>query len=182
METFESVAHSRDTAYVLSADWRLLRINDGWKRFALENGGASVLERWPQGSSIQGVIGAALWEFYQTVFDRVHATGQHFEHDYECSSPELYRLMHMVVYPHEAGSVLVVSSPTIECRHDDGVQAFRLADYEHHGVVVTCSHCRRFRNPMRDGAWDWIPELVRNPPARASHGLCPTCFEHYYPE
>jgi hypothetical protein len=180
--TFEAVADSTDIAYVMSADWKLERTNAGWTRFALENGGAGLLERWPQGSSIKDAIPSVLWAFYGEAFERVSATGQHWEHDFECSSPEAYRLMHMIVYPSASGSLLVVNTPTIERAHVmDAVSANR-AEYERQGLMVTCSHCRRFRNASREGRWDWVPELVSNPPARLSHGLCPPCLEHYYPE
>lgn len=181
MDRFETVAHSDDTAFVLSADWRLLRTNDGWKRFARENGGEDVLERWPEGSNIEGVIPTPLWQFYRDAYAHVHATGKHFEHDYECSSPDVFRSMHMVVYPLENGAVLVVSSAAIVRAHDRpsvGPAAYR----QHKGVIVSCCHCRRFRSATDPGIWHWVPDFLRSPPRNVSHGVCPTCLVHYYPE
>jgi len=181
MQRFEAVARSADTAFVLSADWKLLRTNDAWKRFALENGGAAVLERWPDDSSIDGVIPPVLWPFYRAAHERVHATGQHWEHDYECSSADVYRLMHMVVYPVEADSVLVVSSPVIVRPHTR--QVVSPEAYQHQsGVIVACCHCRRYRSPSDSSSWHWVPDFMRDPPPRVSHGLCPACLVHYYPE
>ena len=179
MQRFEAVAQSSDTAFVLSDDWRILRVNDGYRSFAQDNGGAEVLGRWPVGARIDGVIPKELWPFYSEAFARVHATQQHWEHDYECSSAEVYRRMHMVVYPLGPGAVLVVSSPTIVREHTQ--QPVPPALYERRGVLVTCSHCRRFRSPVEPSSWHWVPDYVRHPPQNVSHGLCPVCLEHYYP-
>ena len=43
------------------------------------------------------------------------------------------------------------------------------------------AHCRRVRR-VRDGEhWDWVPAFVRTPAPSTTHGLCPLCFELYYP-
>lgn len=181
MHRFEAVAHSADTAFVLSADWKLLRINEGWKRFARENGGEGVLERWPEGSSIEGVISTELWPFYRDAFARVHTTGDHWEHDYECSSADAYRSMHMVVYPVERGAVLVISTPTVVRAHlREAVSPDRYRQKT--GLIVACSHCRRFRSPADASSWHWVPDYLRAPPRNVSHGVCPACVVHYYPE
>lgn len=180
MQRFEAVAHSPDSAFVLSAEWRLLRVNDGWTRFARENGGEALLDRWHEGSSIDGVIPAELWPFYRDAFARVHSTGNHWEHNYECSSADLYRSMHMVVYPVEPGAVLVVSSPVVVRAHTR--EAVSAAEYEHGGVIVACCHCRRFRSPHDKSSWHWVPDYLRSPPPKVSHGLCQACLAHYYPE
>jgi hypothetical protein len=75
--------------------------------------------------------------------------------------------------------VLVVSSPIVVRQHtQDQVEP---ALYEQRGVLVACSHCRRFRSPSEPRSWHWVPDYVRNPPQNVSHGLCPVCLEHYYP-
>lgn len=181
-ELFRTVEESDDVALVLSRDLRQVRTNGGWHRFAAANGGDAVLERWTPGTSILSAIPPVLPPFYVAGYERAFATGERWEHDYECSSAERFRQFRMVVYPARPSFLVVVHSLRVERPHDRAPSAPDLERYTVEGVVTMCSHCRRVRFPAGTARWDWIPELVSAPPAGISHGLCGPCIRFYYPD
>lgn len=59
-------------------------------------------------------------DFYLNVYRNILKTGTAWEHDYECSSPEAYRIFHETAYPlHDLEGILVVSSLLLEKEHAD---------------------------------------------------------------
>ena len=50
------------------------------------------------------------------------------------------------------------------------------------GLMTQCCHCRLMRRADDHSTWDWVPSVLDEPPDTISHGLCPPCFRHYYPE
>lgn len=44
-----------------------------------------------------------------------------------------------------------------------------------------CAQCRRTKR-LHDNYWDWVPEFLRNPPARVSCGICRECLLLYCPD
>lgn len=175
----DSVAQSDDTAYVLDADRSILRTNPGWSRFALANGGVATLRPW-RGVPIDALLPEPLRAFYVGAFERVLATGERWEHDYECSSDETYRRFHMVAYPVDGEFIVVVNSLRVERPHAREAHEPDDAGYAVDGVIRMCSHCRRVRNPRGHQRWDWVPAYVRHPPHNLSHGLCEPCCEYYF--
>ncbi len=175
-----ALSGSDDVAYVLAADRTILRTNQGWSRFALANGGASTLDRWPRGACIDDAIPEPLRAFYLGAFSRALASGERWEHDYECSSAETYRRFRMVAYPVEQQWLVVVNSLIMEEAMAREVCAPCLTAYEADGVIGMCSHCRRVRNPAGHQRWDWVPAYVRSPPRNLSHGLCEPCYAFYW--
>lgn len=50
-----------------------------------------------------------------------------------------------------------------------------------HGLLPICSHCKSIRND--EGYWQGLEDyLVTNTGIELTHGLCPTCVEHYMHE
>jgi hypothetical protein len=51
------------------------------------------------------------------------------------------------------------------------------------GMIVMCKYCRKTQCkwPNRD-QWVLVEEFLVEPPSWVSHGLCPKCWEQYYPE
>lgn len=50
-----------------------------------------------------------------------------------------------------------------------------------HGLLPICSHCKGIRDDA--GYWQSVEEYFHHhTDADLSHGICPTCFEHHYPE
>ena len=168
------------SACVLSSDLRILHISKGWTAFAQRNGGAASLGGWPIGSHIDDAMPQVLRAYYHRAYDRVLATGERWEHDYECSSPTEYRKFRMCVYPIEGARLAIVHSLVVEVPHE-GAHHADGGLYAVGGVVTMCSHCRRTHNPLVD-RWEWVSAFVEALPSNASHGLCPACFEFYYPE
>lgn len=48
---------------------------------------------------------------------------------------------------------------------------------DENGLVAMCSHCRGTRLPDPEARWKWLPDLVREVPREASHGIC---FDLHY--
>lgn len=60
-----------------------------------------------------------LRDFYVSVYQRVLDTGRAWDHDYECSSPDTYRIFHERAYVlHNLEGILEVNSLTLEKEHD----------------------------------------------------------------
>jgi hypothetical protein len=163
-------------------DLTLALMNDGWSKFASENGGN--VDRWCLGSCLLDAIPAILLPFYRNHFEAVLRENRPWEHTYECSSPDLLRLFHMIVFPIQAGlGLLIVHSLRQESSHDPSTNACPIDEYKAtDGFIHQCVHCRRVRRGDDRNAWDWLPELVRAPRPNTSHGLCQPCFEFYYNE
>lgn len=176
---FGASAESHDVTYVLSHDLALVRANAAWARFARENDGDAVLARWGRGARVDAAISPPLRGFYTAAYARVIATGNRWEHDYECSSPTTFRKFRMVVYPVNAQFLVVVNSLTVEVPHSQPVSEADDPTYALEGIVTMCSHCRRVRNQRVGKQWDWVPSYVASPPNNLSHGLCEACFEYY---
>ena len=49
------------------------------------------------------------------------------------------------------------------------------------GIIPICSHCRQVRTEA--GAWQQLERYIRtHTDAEFSHGICPDCLVHHYPE
>lgn len=174
--------------YLLQPDLRIIYCNKAWDRFAENNnGGPGLIRSAILGTRILDVIPEPLKSYYANAFAQVKKEGRPWEDDYECSSPELYRLFRMRMLPLADSYVFVENSLRIERPHDleshamPGNAGLYLNE---HGILTMCSHCRRTRRiGMAEGpVWDWVPSFLVDPPGRVSHGLCPNCRAYFYPE
>ena len=181
----QDLERSKSVVYVLDRDHCILYCNQAWDDFAEQNGGHGLIRTSILGRNILQAMDAPLRRFYATVYRQVLETGQPFELDFECSSPELYRVFHMRVLPvQNGGRLLVINSLAVERPHglDRPAQPAGLALYaDAHGFLHMCAHCRRTRR-MEDSRWDWVPSYLHQPPAPVSHGLCPACMAYFYPK
>ncbi|MEO8225051.1 MAG: hypothetical protein ABI661_09595, partial [Gammaproteobacteria bacterium] len=177
--------------YGLWPDCSLAYVNPAWLHFARSNGGEPAIStRWNLGSCVLDAIPEVLKAFYADLL-RAPLSGsappaRPRTHEYECSSPDLYRRFAMTVYPLEAAEgLLVVNSLRIETPHaaadpasaTEGMEGY----FDTDGVVRQCAHCRRIRAVDGDNQWDWIPAWVEKSHAATSHTLCNFCLDHYYP-
>ncbi|MDO9019914.1 MAG: hypothetical protein Q8S73_15435 [Deltaproteobacteria bacterium] len=175
-----ALSESDDITFVLGADRRIVQFNEAWSRFALANGGGAGLQRWEGGGApIDEAIPEVLRAFYVDAFARSLASGERWEHEYECSSAETYRRYRMVTYPVDGRFLVVVHSLVAELPHERA-ECAPTGAYAADGIIVLCSHCRRVRNPAGLRRWDWVPAYVRSPPENVSHGLCEPCYEFYW--
>lgn len=175
-----ALANSDSTTFVLSRELALVRTNAAWERFARANDGAEMLPRFGRGASIMTAVPAVLQPFYRNGYARVLATGECWEHDYECSSPDRFRRFRMLVHRINTEFLLVVNAPTVDESHDREVVTAEESSYVKDGVISMCSNCRRVRNPAAAQRWDWVPALVARPPSNLSHGVCDVCVLIYY--
>jgi hypothetical protein len=175
----------------LWSDYTLAYLNPAWQRFAAENEGQpEVASRWGLGAYFFDAIPHSLEPFYRELLEGAPEPGLELHpinHEYECSSPELYRVFHLLLYtlPKRQG-YLFVNSLVVERPHDPDErpphapheQEYRNED----GMATQCSHCRRFQRPGDAEQWDWVPEWVKDNPPKTSHGICPICSDYYYAE
>lgn len=173
-DMFGALAATANVTYIVSGDWRVVRVNDAWHSFARDNGGGP----WREGGSLLDVIPPALLPFYEAGFARARESGQRWEHDYECSSPDLFRKFRMLAYPY-GDSLLVTHSLLIETPHPAAL--FRASNaYERDGFITMCAHCRRVLAVGGRERWDWVPDYLRRQQPNTSHGLCTGCYTYYY--
>lgn len=174
---------SSDVVCVLDTSLVLRAYNPAWRRFAEENGGADVLERFGIGVSILAAIPDPLLAFYAARYSQALLDRRPFEHDYDCSTPGRYRRFHQTASPLPDGSGLMVRHRLAVEREIDESSPIPWSAYRRpDGNVVQCMHCRKVRLPAVRDRWDWVPALVAHPLAEISHTLCPRCLGFYYPE
>ena len=176
--TFALLGHADNVSYVLDHELRVVATNEAWERFAKQNGGEQLLARWQPGAPLLAVIPDDLRTFYRDGFARAAQTADRWEHDYECSSPQLFRRYRMIAYPFD-GSFVVTHAPLVERPHEQPAAAPSPV-YERDGVIAVCAHCRRVRHTAERERWDWVPAYVAPPVDNLSHGLCPPCYRYYY--
>src|ERR1044071_6838845 len=103
----ESIEAERGSVIGLWSDARIALLTSGWQRFAHENVGGAVLERWPLGSDFFSGISGVLRDYYAQAFARVVRTGQPWEHSYECHSPATARQFRLRTLPLAGGALLL---------------------------------------------------------------------------
>ena len=177
---------SDETIYGLWPDFTLGYFNNGWRRFARENGGEpSISKNWPLGRCVMDTIPEPLKPFFQENFAKCLRENRPWEHRYECSSVELIRTFHMLSFPlGKAAGLLVINS----LRHEGTNTCTSCPPLEQryrneHGILTQCCHCRRVRRVGTEHTWDWVPEWIDKRPKRISDGLCQPCMGfHYSPQ
>jgi hypothetical protein len=172
---------SRDVAYQLNSDLRIVYCNPAWDRFALANNGASALSDRVLGSTIMDFVPPELLDFYRAAFASAQDTVVEF--DYECSSPDLYRTFEMQILPiEEPSGYAVINALRVEDRMERIRPALVLGpEYvSDAGIITVCSHCRRTRRVDCSDQWDWVPDNLKPVQRNVSHGLCPICYAYFY--
>ena len=165
------------TIAVIDPGAGILWVNPAWDRFARENGASERLDGY--GSYLDG-ISPPLREVYRRVFDRALRTGEVFEHDYECSSPDTLRRFHLRVLPIETRGLILEHSLIAESPHPGTAEAPIEARFlDENGRILQCSNCRRVRIPV-SYAWAWVPAWVAQAPPMMTHGICPSCIGFYW--
>lgn len=181
-ELLAALERETQSAYLLSLGLSIIAVNDGWRRFARANG-APALAQGAEGQPLLEVVAEPLRSFYERSFARVRQEGKPWYHEYECSSPSVYRRLAMRVDLTAPGDAfVVVHSSLVEVpMAREAAPEARLDDYVNsRGVVIQCANCRRVRRRAPEELWDWLPWLVTTRPSNLSHGLCRTCATLYY--
>lgn len=178
---------SPHVVYGLWHDYRLAYFNRAWFTFAAENRGEPAIStNWPLGRSLFDAIPADLSGFYAEKFQECLRSGSHWSHDYECSSDKHYRKYHQTTYPLKQSGLIVINSLLVETPHEQsgaGSASVDIGAYlDENRLIHQCCHCRRVNNQRKLAQWDWVPLLVKHTDPRTTHGICPHCLNHYYPE
>lgn len=179
----DKLERDSSSIFVLDPALRITYCNPAWDTFALQNGGSKTTRSHVLGTTCLDVIPDLLKKFYAAAFSQVSELEKPWEHDYECSSPELYRLCHMRVLPLKNGFLLVENSVRIEEIHstDGGAPPVESMYRNKHGLITMCAHCRRtLRNGSSTSLWDWVSSWVAELPPNVSHGLCQNCRIFYF--
>lgn len=161
---------------------RIAYVNPAWGCFALENGAnTDFISHWGIGRSLPEAIVPALRSFYVLHYQHCLKTGKPWRHNYECSSPEQFRLFRHEAFSIAGDGLVVVHSLRIERPHDREIMLPFETNYrEVNGLIRQCAYCRRTCRAGNHNAWDWVPEYVRHPPERLTHGICPPCAGYYF--
>jgi len=180
--------------YGLWPDGALAYVNPSWFDFARHNQGEPAISaQWNLGRNVLDAIPEVLKGFYTDLLkasptapgdkaDFVHPQ----THEYECSSPDLYRRFAMTLYNLRAGEgLLVVHTLQVERSHSPAEPTLETPEpgliQDANGIVKQCAHCRRIQVVGGSNHWRWVPVWVEKPPAATSHTLCNFCLDHYYP-
>ncbi len=170
--------HAEASVAVIDPGGAILWVNRFWQRFANDNGG----HPWRPGiASYFDGITPPLRDYYRSLFANVLATGEAFDHEYECSSPDQARHFHLRVLPIETRALVLEHSLVATHSHGaGGAESVLAIDYANAaGTILQCSNCRRLRRPGTL-AWDWVPSLVAQAHPSVSHGICPSCVGFYW--
>jgi hypothetical protein len=182
----ETLENDPNSIFGLSTDLTLNYLNPGWFNFAKENDGEpAISDRFILGTHIGDSINGLARDYYLDVFQSILQTGKVWHHDYECSSPEKFRIYHQSVYPlYNRSGLVIVNSLVKEQPHDAN------SKMPHHpikklytqktGFINQCSNCRRVQRTSQQDVWDWVPAWVEQMPKNTSHNFCPICYEYYF--
>ncbi len=188
----QHVEEHKSVIYMLDPQVRIVYCNAFWDEFALANGGEKLLRKDTIGIVLLDVVPDVLRFFYRERFEQVQLTQKVWEHDYECSSPEQYRLFRMRVVCLGAGHLIVDNSLRVEQEH--GVLRSVAFPWSHNylnadGIVTMCMHCRRTKRVaelpetlagLAETVWDWVPSFVHKPPKWVSAGICRMCYPLFF--
>ena len=128
----------------------IIAINDGWERFARENGAENMMSTLSVGANYLEVCQRAAKESdsqVQDVLDGLRAVLDHsrptYKHEYPCHSPSEHRWFTMQVSPlsrEEGGAVIAQINITERKRAEQLLADFKAALDEHAIVAVTDAH------------------------------------------
>ncbi len=170
-----SLVESRSTLVALAPTGEILWVNRAWWDFARANGGDEVPARFGPGASYFEGIAPPLRAFYKAALEGAMLDARPYEQDYECSSPDRFRLHHFRALPFGRDGLLLEHSLVLERKHTD--EPFDLCEQD--GVVRQCSHCRRVERTA-DRCWVRVGSWVAASPPNVSHGICPTCVGYFW--
>jgi hypothetical protein len=179
----ESIKKSHDVIYIVDEKMILRAYNHAWIKFAKDNHGAMILAYYSTGSNIADAFTGPIKDYLIGAYKKALQENKPFEHDYECPSAAEYRLFHQTAYPIVESRGLVISNHLVKtCSPTETAHEFKERFVNEHGIVVQCSNCRKIRDSKNDDGWLWVPEFIEKPYPKTSHGICPRCLDHYYPE
>lgn len=168
-------------SYAIDEHDHLIRVDDGYYRFAEENG-------WSEAGSSLGrslwdyVTGHELVKLQRLLVRRIRDEVGDIELPFRCDGPDVRREMNIRIVARPGGRVVLFSARLRSEEERDAPQP--LLDSEaprSDETVEMCGWCDRFEV---DGEWVEVEEAVKrlqlfNRPElpALSHGICPDCNE-----
>jgi hypothetical protein len=183
---FQTLEDDPAAIFILSKKLKLIYFNPAWFTFAeINHGEPDISDHFPVGTKIADAMSEPFRDFYLNLYKEILKNNEVWEHDYECSSPEAYRVFHETAYPlPDLEGIMVVNSLLLEKEHTDTERASMPPIEEHYrlpsGLITQCSYCRRFQRSTAPAVWDWVPDWISHPPEKISHSLCRICFDYYF--
>lgn len=174
----------KDVVYGLTEALRFNYFNPSWFKFAAVKGGEPNISNSVRlGTDLRSFLDQEIRDFYVSSCQEVIKTGKIWKHEYQCSSPTLYRSMMQTVYPvPNNGGLIVVNSLVVEVpiaeRFSIVYSPVKDSYVDAKGLICQCVHCRKAKNRVRD-SWDYVPTWVEKMPLRVRFSFCPPCKEHY---
>jgi hypothetical protein len=165
---------------VIDVDYRIIYCNPSWDLFALQNDRSGATASHVLGRSFFAFVPRVLHSHYRTLVETSRLERKGAGRDYECHSPDKFRMYHLMVLP-IPGTDLTAMVHSLRVERPMIFRPLNVSAY-HHGpgnIVTMCAQCRRTKNNQRHH-WNWVPEFVKNPPRRISHGICPECTMYLY--
>lgn len=181
-----TIAKTADTVFAVSPDLILTYFNPAWFEFARNNHGEpGVSKQFGPGSRLINAIPPVLREFYEAAYRKALETGIVWQHEYECSSPEVFRLYRQFAFPfRNRNGLLIVNSLIKECPHDISKRPpfppERALYQTEAGLITLCCNCRRAQRASEPDHWDWVPDWVGSVPLGITGGICPLCYDYYW--
>jgi hypothetical protein len=165
--------------YAIDHDDRLVKVDEGYYRFAEENG-------WDE---VGASLGRSLWDFVaghelvklkRMLLRRLRSETRSIELPFRCDSPDVRREMAIRIVAHTSGrAVLFAAFMQSEEARDTPQPMLNPNSPRNAEVLTMCGWCDRF---LVDGEWVEIEVAVerlglfRHPELpRISHDICPDC-------
>ena len=170
--------------FCLDSALRITYCNLAWDQFALLNDGSHLARPAVIGRCILDFISGPDHDYYAEAYKRVLTTNESWEHEYECSSTQIYRKFRLRVFPMQkiSGLLVVNSLLTESAQLARSEQPLEHLYRTQEGLLIMCSSCRRTRrNNPGIPIWDWVPGFLEPMAERVSHAICAPCKELYYP-
>ena len=178
---FAFLEGSPDPSFALNSSMELAYINPAYLTFGCDNGGPCEDTFTGIGTFIGDFMSEPLRQFYLDAYKMVMGNRKTWNHDYDCSSPSLYRRFKQSAYPLPKKGMVVINHLIEERAHSEvSAQPVKAVYLNINGLIAQCSHCRKVRRQGSSTQWDWVHEWVANPPSEVTHSLCEPCADYYY--
>jgi len=184
-----SLNNHQGSVYGLDSQFNISYLNPSWFKFAEENGNNLFdINNWSLGRCLFDSIPAEMESFYRGLLGETQKNKSSLiskQSEYECSSPELYRRFSMNIYPLGKDGLITVHSIIVEepikRSSPEGLITLDENNYiDENKFINQCANCRRIQNIKNLSRWDWVKKWIEKPYLNTSHGICPSCLQHYY--
>ncbi len=179
---FAFLEGSPDPSFALDSSMCLAYVNPAYLTFGCANGGINSADTFTGiGIFVGNFMNEPLRQFYLNAYTMVMENNKTWSHDYDCSSPSLYRRFRQSAYPLPQKGIVVINHLIEERTHTaSSGQPVKAIYLNKNGLIAQCSHCRKVRQSESNMQWDWVSEWVANPPSEITHSLCEFCADYYY--